>query len=214
MIALGLWIAHIVDCINYLWSFALLQQDHEMTNHILACCGSWTSEPQTLHLLLKLATKSIRNPAAIRDTRKWNPIVVEQEVVIWQPGLNFYLTEYVMSVDYSITIFTLLLCPITECHITFIMTSSVKLFFGQPPPWSITICCGFLIQSYHLAWLSEWVPDCTDPILSCSNTLGMQFLVSWIALGLQWDFGLQKACGNIGPSEIVEMASRYIGYLL
>ena len=25
---------------------------------------------------------SIRNPAAIRDTRKWNPIVVEQEVVI------------------------------------------------------------------------------------------------------------------------------------
>ena len=81
-----------------------------------------------------------------------------------------------------------------------IMTSSVKLFFGQPLPWSITICSGFLIQSYHLAWLSEWVPDCTDPILSCSNTLGMQFLVSWIALGLQWDFGLQKACGNIGPS--------------
>ena len=40
MIALGLWIAHIVDCINYLWSFALLQQDHDMTNHILACCGS------------------------------------------------------------------------------------------------------------------------------------------------------------------------------
>ena len=29
--------------------------------------------------------KSIRNPAAIRDTRKWNPIVVEQEVVIEQP---------------------------------------------------------------------------------------------------------------------------------
>ena len=97
---------HDESCIFW---FALLQQDHDMTNHILTCCGSWTSKPQTLHLLLKLATKSIRNPAAIRDTRKWNPIVVEQEVVIWQPGLNFYLTEYVMSVDYSITIYTFIM---------------------------------------------------------------------------------------------------------
>ena len=159
---------HDESCIFW---FALLQQDHDMTNHILTCCGSWTSKPQTLHLLLKLATKSIRNPAAIRDTRKWNPIVVEQEVVIWQ-----LLSDRICYV-----------CGLQHHYFyTLIMSNhlmSYNIYYD--------------LQSYHFAWLSEWVPDCTDPIPSCSNTLGMQFLVSWIALGLQWDFGFQKACGNI-----------------
>ena len=59
--------------------------------------GEYQSFKPNLYLQFVIS----RNPNAIRDTRKWNPIVYEQEVVICQPGLNLYLIEYVMSLDYS-----------------------------------------------------------------------------------------------------------------
>ena len=100
-------------------------------------------DSQYLNLLLKLATKMqqpFRNPK-IHLQSSCNPGYQKVEPYSSRTRSSHLTARtqllsdricYVCGLQYHY--FTLLLCPITECHITVIMTPSVKLFFGQPLP--------------------------------------------------------------------------------